>query len=321
MRIDFNNIANAINIIAKSVEGQGSQPSAPNSTVFAETFAHLSKNTGFQQVVKLQVLNNYQINLLLRDLMSLPKEWSDFLTLVANNNGSAKLALEMLLLQNPEIDLKNIAMLLSQNSSKMLDKLIKLTTLTGTASQGIEQFRDIINIGTTMFANVSADKIELLRNTLQLYLPWLPLDNPDLKLLEELKKEFNTKNGKTGETLFFITTKTIGQFKISIISGEKTHEIDIVNLTAEKDEEIEKQLKKKIKDECSKITVELNFTYKSSLTENIKEQEKQLYIINNDNSLISLILLQLVSKAIFETDEKTVLLKTRKNKIDGNSTP
>jgi hypothetical protein len=318
MRIDFNNIANIITTIAKSVEGKESQqPSLSNNTVFAETFAHLGQNnTVFQQSVKMQGLSSYQLNLLLRDLMSLPKEWSEFLMLVGNNNDSAKLTLELLLLQNPKIDPNNIAMLLSQNSSKILDKLIKLTTLTATATQGIEQFRDIINIGNVMFANVSADKSEILRNTLQLYLPWLPLNNPDLKLLEELKKEFNAKAGKAGETLFFITTKNIGQFKISIIPQEKTHSIDIANIVVKKDEELETRLKKQIKDECSKAAVKINLTYNSSLTENEQEQEKQLYIINTDNSLISLILMQLVSKAIFEIDEKIALTNNRKNKID-----
>jgi hypothetical protein len=316
VRINFNNIATIITKIAQNAEGQESKQSLSNNSEFAKTFTNLHQYIEQSKAVKIQDLSKYQMNMLIRELMSLPKEWSAFLKLIVMNNNSANLPLEILLLKNPKIDLNNMSQLLNQNSAKMLDKLIKLSMSTGN-QQSIEQFREVVNIGNAMFSNVSLPNGDLLRNTLPLYLLWLPLNDPNLNKLEDLKKEFNPIEKKQdSETLFFISTKNIGKLKISIILLDKKYEINIINIIPEKNEELEKQLKQKINSECSKVSVGVNLFYSSKLSENSEPAEKQLYIINTDNSLVSLILLQLVAKAVFETDDRALLIKERKSKIE-----
>ena len=303
--------------------------------------ANNNQNASAKEVIVLpqtaataSIMNNVQMNMFLKEMLNLPKEWatllSEFIKLngvnakeienaLSNLNNNTKLA--SLLQINPKVDLEAIAKLIASNSTQLTDKMVKLMSGAIFDKALINQMKEVSLIGSSIATALNINQNDFIRSVVQMYLPWLPFVPPEQREnMERLTETFSDEEQHSSmQTSFFLTTVALGFFKIEIIE-EKGIEIFITRIT-DKLNETDDTLKKMLKDVATKYFKETNFDYfsKEKLCEDIKK-EKELHIINSSNSAISLMLIQMLSRKIFEADDEKILDNTRASKLE-KSTP
>ena len=266
------------------------------------------------------LMNNIQHNIFLRDMLNLPKEWSALLNefaLSANNsqltellknlqnskNNDVNSSLLALLNSDAKVNLLALAEQLKQNSSLMADKLLKLMG-NMMNQQNITQLKDIMLIGASIAHNAQVNPQEFIRDIIQMYLPWLPLVPPQEKDLNIIEEKLGKKNNENSQLLFYLSTNSLGYFKIEILLSEE-NEIYINNIVEKNNNELRDSLCNKLKEDIKKTSLKAKifFSQKIDNTETIVK-EKQLHIVNCNDSLAGLTLLHSISRIIFEFDEK-----------------
>ncbi len=279
-------------------------------------------------------MNNIQMNMFLREMLSLPKEWAallaDFVNLkgvnvkdienvLLNLNNNSKLL--ALLQANPKVDLAALAKLIEHNSANLTDKMVKLMAGAVFDKTLINQMKEISLIGSSIATAFNINQSDFIRSVVQMYLPWLPFVPPEYREnTERLNEAFSDEEQhSSAQTSFFLTTAALGFFKVEIIEEEGI-EIFITRI-ADKLDETDDLLKKNLKDVAVKYFKETDFNYisKEKADDNNKN-EKELHIISSSNSAISLMLIQMLSRKIFETDDAKILDNNRVEKLE-NSTP
>ena len=278
----------------------------------------------------LSLMNNMQMNMFLREMLNLPKEWnkllSEFINLnganikdieqaLANLNNNSKLI--ALLQANPKVDLAALAKLIANNSANLTDKMVKLMAGAIFDKTLINQMKEISLIGSSIATAFNINQNDFIRSVVQMYLPWLPFVPPEHREnMERLTEAFSDEEQhSSSQTSFFLTTVALGFFKIEI-TEDKNIEIFITRI-AEKIDETDDALKKMLKDVAIKYFRDINFSYysKEKTADNIKN-EKELHIINSSNSAIALMLIQMLSRKIFEADDDKNLDNTRASKLE-----
>jgi len=265
------------------------------------------------------IMSNAQQNMFLRDMLDLPKDWNFLLkefsfsdneqiskllkTLNNNNQSSLQSALLALAQANASVDLAAIAEHLRKSSALMADKLLKYMGAGNMSQNNISQLKSIMLIGASIANSANVNPQDFVRNMVQMYLPWLPLVPPNEENLNEIEDKIPPTD-KTGAILFYLSTHNIGYFKVEILSDENI-EIFITNITEIPNEELREDLSNIMKEKIKTVSqnAKLYFTNKID-NEELNIKEKQIYIVNSDDSMIGLSLLHLISKTIFEFDEK-----------------
>lgn len=266
------------------------------------------------------LMNNIQHNIFLRDMLNLPKEWSALLNefaLSANNSQLAELlknlqnsknndvnsSLLALLNSDAKVNLLALAEQLKQNSSLMADKLLKLMG-NMMNQQNITQLKDIMLIGASIAHNAQVNPQEFIRDIIQMYLPWLPLVPPQEKDLSIIEEKLGNKNNENSQLLFYLSTNSLGYFKIEILLSEE-NEIYINNIVEKNNNELRDSLCNKLKEDIKKTSLKAKIFFSQKIdNEETIVKEKQLHIVNCNDSLVGLTLLHSISRIIFEFDEK-----------------
>ena len=264
------------------------------------------------------IMNNMQQNIFLRDMMGLPKDWTNLLNgfVINSNNQIANMinglntagqnsmqeALLALLASNSRIDLEALAAMLNKNATLMGDKLLKYMGDMYMSQNNIAQLKDIMLIGASIAGSAKTNPNEFIRDIIQMYLPWLPLVAPKQEDLAEIQTKIGGGNEGDAQFSFFISTNNIGYFKIEIVTGEET-EVYINNVYEKETSELRENLEKTLKDNIKKNSPNAKVFYSGKIDTNLDKKEKQLYIVKSSDSMTGLVLLQLISKIIFEFDE------------------
>jgi len=324
------NISNLASIIFSVNKNVGTNKTANKSEFQAPTINNSQSETiTTQQFIGLtnhiaitakNIMNNMQQNIFLRDMLNLPKEWTNLLNEFAfsannaqlanllknlqnQNGGTINSSLLALLNSSARVNLAALAEQINKNSSLMADKMLKLM---GNAmnQQNITQLKDIMLIGASIANSANVNPQEFIRDIIQMYLPWLPLVPPQEKDLSEIEIKTGSADNENSQLLFYLATTSIGYFKVEILLDDE-NEVYINNLVENKNEELREALCLKLEESFKKssLKVKLYFSQKIDDAEmNLKE--KQLFIVNSNDSLAGLTLLHSISKTIFEFDEK-----------------
>ncbi|MDD3594045.1 MAG: hypothetical protein PHX18_05400 [Candidatus Gastranaerophilales bacterium] len=279
------------------------------------------------------VMNNMQLNMFLRDMLNLPKDWLELMVkfssgqndtvsamlknLAATNNQGLSSEVLKLLQSNAKVDLLALAQLLKNNSGLLADKLLRLVNSSGLNQSNIAQMKEIMLIGASLALNAQTNPAEFIRNIIQMYLPWLPLLPPQQKDLEEIMEQAGKKEKDNSQVLFYISTEKSGYFKIEIILLDEP-EIFITHIVEKADDEVKYKILDNLKTIIKKHSLRAKFFF-SQRAENSEEKplQKQLYIVNSTDSMIGLSLIQLIARVIFEFDEKYSLQQTREDRLKG----
>ena len=328
MNFNISNLAslvfsvNKINAIKQVQQNQEYKPSPTNSEFLANMNPKQVQNL-YTQITHAtaNVMNNVQQNMFLRDMLGLPKDWTILLNQFVINNNNAQIAnmlnnlnssqtnalnssLLALLQANARVDLQALAKHLQENSNLMADKLLKYMGNSTMDQNNIAQLKNIMLIGASIAGSVQINPQEFMRDIIQMYLPWLPLVPPQDKDLSEIEATMTGDSNKNSQALFYISTSTLGYFKVEIII-EDNIEIFITNVCEKENEQIKDELIKLLHENIDKLSTKAQIFYSKKIdNKELHLKEKQIYIVNSTDSLIGLTLLQLIPRVIFEFDEK-----------------
>lgn len=287
-----------------------------------------------QTAATVSLMNNIQMNMFLREMLNLPKEWvtllSEFIKLnganakeiekaLSNLNNNTRLL--ALLQNNPKVDLEAIAKLIATNSTQLTDKMVKLMAGANFDKTLISQMKEISLIGSSIATALNINQTDFIRSIVQMYLPWLPFVPPEQRdNMERLTEAFGDEEAhSSSQTSFFVTTVALGYFKFEI-SEDKGIDIFVTRI-AEKLDEADATLNKMLDNVAKKYFKDIEFSYlsKEKICDEIK-QEKELHIIGSSNSAIALMLIQMLSRKIFEADDNKIIENGRVAKLE-NTTP
>ncbi|MCR4880603.1 MAG: hypothetical protein K6A44_01440 [bacterium] len=326
MNFNISNLAHIVFSVQKNVEPQKPAPQQMQKFSLeqknAETLANLSAKELQGTIARIQIaatniMNNMQQNMFLRDMMGLPKDWTSLLNefLLTSNSQVANIinnlnttgqntmqeALLALLSSNSKVDLAALAAMLNKNAALMSDKLIKYM---GDISMhgNIAQLKDIMLIGASIASSAKTNPNEFIRDIIQMYLPWLPLVPPKQEDLNEIQAKISGGSEGDAQISFFISTTNLGYFKIEIVVSDEP-ELYINNVYEKEVDELKENLVKTLKENIKKNSPRAKVFYSGKVDKELDKKDKQLYIVKSSDSMVGLILLQLVSRLIFEFDE------------------
>jgi len=265
-------------------------------------------------------MSNMQQNIFLRDMLELPKDWNFLMrefvfsenaqlaSLLKNLNASNQSALQEALLalanSNARLNLNALAEYINKNSALLADKLLKYMGDANIGQNNISQLKNIMLIGASIANSANVNPQEFIRDIMQMYLPWLPLVPPKEEDLNEIELKMAKSADKNGQILFYVSTKNLGYFKVEIIL-EETTEIYITNITELPNDDLKADLCKILKDGIKTISNEAKLFYSRKIDgTKLELKEKQIFIINSNDTIIGLSLIHQIARNIFEFDEK-----------------
>lgn len=301
-----------------SLAEQASHVALKNANRFIEQSAK-SLYQFFANVQSAQ-MQGQEMSLVLKDLLNMQKDMEAFLTNMTNGNAVEQFTKADIakLLMNSRLDLSQLKTFMQQNGKESLAKLFNMTAdfaQSGAVARS-SQMSEIIAILNACTPNADTSQVQVLKNMMLLYLPWLPLGEQNFQI--NIGKSGNGgEEGGEGEdsVTVLISTVNFGNVHILIFKTEKSS-IGF-NISASpnfpKDKVIE-QLKTEAKD--YNVQTEVNFEKKESLQNNTKDIKTEVSVNTGKHINPFLILMaQTAVKIIIEIDKNISLLDNRKEKL------
>lgn len=270
-----------------------------------------------QTAAELKLLNQQQTANMLKDLLKFPRNFEQLLTQL-ETNPQTQAENKFLLLLASNLDLSKLSNLLKTNSKEAMSNLYTMLAQFNQTGMVLkdEQLSKLSRLITFAAASASSD-VQTLKTTMLMYLPWLPLTDPDV-----LKMEIANKNSGESECSDdYISVLTATQhygnlqadiyktnedgIKIQLISSETFPQEDFIVLMKEESKKYS-------------ININLDMAQKKAFNKDKNEIPKtQIYmnISPGVNPFLLLIANSLI-KNIHIIDDKENLREQRKEKIN-----
>lgn len=337
MKIDYFKIINTFvkNTASSGVETKNAHESF-KPPAESKTLANLSnQNTVLNQAndVKFSSINKIAQSKLIRELLNVPDDIQELLSLIAYKKTSPDDLKKLLAQENTKINTDLIKLMLEQNSAESMNKLIKLFQQAPGGTQNTEQMKDIMALLNQILPKKDASPQQTLTNLILLYLPWLPLsEKQDIEIRFEKRENNDSKTSEQSALVIYISTINLGRFRISIVlKKDYSLKIEIENFGEEDNkkeylESILKEIKKQTRKDKIIAEIELFIIPEkkklcaSTDTEqpisgvSLPNPPKREVIISPSKEIqpVVIIAAQKIARIIIETDEKISLLETRK---------
>lgn len=272
----------------------------------------------------LNAMDVKELNMLVRELLSMPREIQQLLALLAFGEGNAAQLANLFKDAKTQLLISQLQQLLGKNSKEVINKLIQLTQNNALFFEGSNQLRDIMGLIQKVATISQHSPADALTTAMIMYLPWLPLvEQQKLELTFGFQED--EENGEKIESevlVLFIRTENIGTFKVTIIlNNDKTLEINIESdsINPKVIQRIINRTNEQLEETGVSPTI-ASSTRKSRETRKPKEfkEEASKSLSLHPSGRISVITMNAgftVAKVIFATDEKVGLLKNREEKI------
>lgn len=211
--------------------------------------------------LKMNNLANLERSLYVKDLMKLPKDLAEALTLI---QGKAATGEEVTKLLSKNISLTTLAELIQVNGKEAMNKLILV--MSNATKQGItdtSQIKDAIKLINASVSVASQDNPnQVLKSFMLLYLPWLPLqEGVDFEL--EIEGSDGSEDESATTITIMISTRNYGNIKIILILN-KGNSIDLfINCS---DKFPKEELTKRIKEESKNHSIQSNIAFEQKET-------------------------------------------------------
>lgn len=194
-------------------------------------------------------LGPQQMVMLLRNLLQMPKEIVQLLALLAQvPDADTQQLLQKLLSEDVKVPLKELQTLLLTNAGQSQDKLLKLLQSSQMSMTGSgKEIGEMLSKLGQLVEKAAKSPTDALHATLQLYLPFYPLEGPQKFSMhfESLGEDEEGGGGQQAQLILYIETIAMGQFRISLAIHNQTR-LDILiehdPLPAELLQEIEQQV-------------------------------------------------------------------------------
>ncbi len=312
--LNFNNIQNnPLNNNANLLPPE--EQRTPMEVLFPKYIAQLKDTSS-----ELAVLNQQQTVNMLKDLLKLPKNFEQLLTQMLPNAKQSDVQTALFLLAS-NIDLSKLSSLLQNNSKEAMTNLYQMLAQFNQIGMRIkdEQVNSLTKLITFVAASSSSD-VQTLRTTMLMYLPWLPLTNPESFKLE-LSSGGGENNGANDDSItILISTENYGNLQADIY---KTAEDGIKIELVSSETFPQKDFKILMKEESKKYSININFELSIKEAFNKKKNETaNIQVCMNTSSGVNPFLL-LISNSLIKNvhiiDSKKNLIEKRKERPDGKS--
>ena len=162
------------------------------------------------------MLNQQQMTNMIRDLLQFPRNFEQLLTQLAVNPGEINQKIAVLLLAS-NMNITQLSALLKNSSKTAMTNLYQMLAqfnITGMSLKD-EQIGQLTKLISFIAASSSSD-VQTLRTTMLMYLPWLPLTDPEMFKLEFDKKTSDDGLSADDSITVLISTENYGNIKADI---------------------------------------------------------------------------------------------------------
>ena len=323
----FNNFANGLNQGVQNFAMQRtnslSTPSEANSltqnnTSQTESLFNNTTQQLAQTTAELAQLNQQQTINMLKELLNMPKQFEQFIQQLVTTNSTSSAQIAFLLLSST-LNMSQLSSLLQNSSKEAMTKLYQLVAQYNQLGVGMKdsQLSEISKLISFVMASSTSDS-QALKSTMLMYLPWLPLTDPDAFKLEIGSKQ-NEESGAFSDDniVILISTENYGNVKIDIFkTGEDGIRIDFASAQVFPVKDFDtliKELSKKYN-----ININMNFTKKEALNKDKTKQSQTKISMHTSPGVNPFLLLvsNSVIKIVHEIDQKQNLIEARKEKLE-----
>ena len=289
-----------------------------------QQFVNQSTRSLYQFFANLQASQQLQTNemsLVLKDLLNMQKDMESFLTTMADNRALAQLAKPDVaqLLMNSQMDLSKLMAFMQQNGKEALGKLFNMTAKfapTGNMTTG-SQMSELIAILNACTPKADTQQVQVLKNMMLLYLPWLPLGEQNFSIEIGTKSE-NGEDGADGEDTITILIQTVnfGNVQVLIFKSDSTINFNISAGDIFPKEKVMELLKLEAKD--YNVQTEMSFEKKEILSKVKKPENAQTQVSVNTSQHVNpflILMAQTAVRIIIDIDKNASLIENRKEKL------
>ena len=275
----------------------------------------------FQQTTsQLAALNQQQLTNMIKDLLNFAKNFDSFISQLTVNSQNINQQTALLMLAST-LNLSQLSSLLQNNSKDAMSNLYQMLAQYNQLGVSLkdEQLTQFTKLISFVAASSSSD-IQSLKTTMLMYLPWLPLTDPDIFKLEIAQK--NTAGGENNDDsiTLLISTENYGNIQSDIY---KTAQDGIKIEFTSSETFPQTEFKALMKEESLKYSINIHFTCaaKEVFNKEKKETAKTQVCMNTSPGVNPFLLLisNAVIKNIHIIDSRENLREQRKEKINGKS--
>ena len=278
----------------------------PSQTILPKTMQQLSQTTA-----ELAALDSRQTIDMLKQLLNMPKNFEELLTQLTSSKEEINQSLGLLLLA-ANSDLSALSVLL-KNSSNLYKMLAQLNQI-GMSLQD-ELISEITKYISFVAASSNSD-VQTLKAVILMYLPWLPLTDPNSFRLEIGNKNGSDNNFSDDYISVLISTENYGNIQADIYKTEKDG-IKILMITSETFPQ--SILKELMKEESKKYSININMEMAVKKSFNKEQSGKaELQLSMNTSPGVNPFLLLISNtliKNVHSIDNKEKLRHQREEKI------
>ena len=273
-----------------------------------------------QTTSQLASLNQQQLTNMIKDLLNFSKNFDSFLSQLTVNSQNINQQTALLMLAST-LNLSQLSSLLQNNSKDAMSNLYQMLAQYNQLGVSLkdEQLTQFTKLISFVAASSSSD-IQSLKTTMLMYLPWLPLTDPDVFKLEIAQK--NTAGGENNDDsiTLLISTENYGNIQSDIY---KTAQDGIKIEFTSSETFPQTEFKALMKEESLKYSININFTFATKeLFNKEKNETAKTQVCMNTSPGVNPFLL-LISNAVINNihiiDSRENLREQRKEKINGKS--
>lgn len=306
------NANNVQNVPLKQINVDVQQQKTPMEVLFPKYINQLS-----QTINELSILNQQQMTNMIKELLNFPKNFEQLLTQLVVNPNETNQKIAILLLAS-SMNMGQLSALLKNSSKTAMTNLYQMLAqfnLTGMSLKD-EQIGQLTKL-ISFIAASSANDVQTLKTTMLMYLPWLPLTDPNAFKLEIAHGGASISEDSDDFITVLISTKNYGNLQADIM---KTDKDGIVIYLISSETFPQEDFVILMKEESKKYSININFSLVKKETFNKDKNEKsQTQICMNTSSVVNPFLL-LISNALIKNvhtiDSKENLREQRKEKIN-----
>lgn len=314
----FNGVNNANNVQRTPLNQNQMPQMQKNTRLNTLTTTYIAQ---FQQTVsQLASLNQQQLTNMIKDLMNFAKTFDAFISQLTVNSQTVNQQTALLLLAST-LNFSNLSSLLQNNSKEAMTNLYQMMAQFNKLGVTInnDQLSQITKLISFVAASSSSD-VQSLKTTMLMYLPWLPLTDPDAFKLEIAQK--NTAGGEDNDDsiTILISTENYGNIKADVYKTQQ----DGIRIEFTSSETFpQKEFKILMQEESIKYSININFLFSvKELFNKDKNEKTKTQVCMNTSPGVNPFLL-LISNAVIKNvhiiDVKENLKEQRKEKLDGKS--
>ena len=212
-RVASNNVQN--NMLNQNLTQQSSQPYIAQPFL-PKTTAQLAQTTA-----ELSTLNQQQTTNMLKELLQLPKNMEQLLAQLTTKSTKINQKTALLLLSS-SLNTTDLASLLKTNSKDAMNNLYQMLAQYNQAGVNVkgEQLNDLAKL-ISLVSTSTGSEVQALKTTLLMYLPWLPLTDPNAFKLEVGNAGADAVEGSSDSVSILISTENYGNLQADIYKTEE----------------------------------------------------------------------------------------------------